>query len=188
MQKMTSGRPAAATLIAVMALTLGGCASVVHERNQPLKLETLTSDGQAVEGAECSLRNDRETVSARSGAEVMIRRSADDLYVVCKLDPYPEATARLVSRSNAQMMGNALFLFGAGAYVDHRTGAGYNYPGWIQPVFGQSLVFDRRDEEASTPVKPQAPFSPDETSESASGNGSESASGKGSASATETGK
>lgn len=152
----------AAALVAVAALS--GCASLVHDRKQSLELETLTADGQAVAGAECSLSNDRETFSARSGAQVSIRRSGADLLIVCKLEPYPEATARLVSRGNAQMAGNAFFLFGVGAVVDHRTGAGYSYPGWIQVVFGQSLVFDRRDETASGPVKPQAPATPEATS------------------------
>jgi len=43
---------------------------------------------------------------------------------------------------------------GIGAVIDHNTGQAYTYPGWLQLIFGRTLVFDRKDEKENTPVPP----------------------------------
>lgn len=53
------------------------------------------------------------------------------------------------------MAANAFFLFGLGSVLDHKLGRGYTYPGWVRLVFGQNLVFDRRDEKSGEPVPAQ---------------------------------
>lgn len=50
------------------------------------------------------------------------------------------------------MAGNIIFGGGIGAIIDHNKGTAYTYPTWVQLVFGQTLVFDRKDETDGVPV------------------------------------
>ena len=50
-----------------------------------------------------------------------------------------------------------IFGGGIGAIIDHNKGTAYTYPTWLQLVFGQTLVFDRRDEKEGAPVPGKAP-------------------------------
>ncbi|MBP6898855.1 MAG: hypothetical protein KBC73_02140 [Burkholderiaceae bacterium] len=135
-----------------VSLALGGCASIVNDTTQPMKLETQTADGQFVSGAECRLSNDYGTVSGKSGDTVQIRRSSKDLDISCKHPSNPEAQARAISRANAGLAGNIIFGGGIGAIIDHNKGTAYTYPTWVQLVFGKTLVFDRSAEKEGQPV------------------------------------
>ena len=140
---------------ALLAMVLTGCASIVNDAHQEVRLQTKSSDGQIVRDAQCTLRNSREALQSASDKVVAVRRSGDDLLIHCTHPSYPDAKARAISRANKEMAGNAFFLFGLGATLDHKLGKGYTYPTWIQLVFGQNLVFDRRDEKDGEPVPPQ---------------------------------
>lgn len=140
------------TFLALAAALSGGCASVVNDARQDIRVQARLPDGQLIQDAQCTLRNERETLQTASDSTAQVRRSADDLHIQCQHPEHPEARARAISRSNKQMVGNAMFLFGVGAILDHKLGTGYTYPGWVQPVFGQELVFDRRDEKNGEPV------------------------------------
>ncbi len=72
-------------------------------------------------------------------------------------DDLAEGTA--VSRPGAGMFGNILFGGGIGAIIDHNTGKAYNYPEWMQLVFGRVLIFDRNKHEDGVPMKGQDPLS-----------------------------
>jgi len=135
---------------AVLALT--GCASIVNDTTHPMKIETRTIQGESVAGAECKISNDYGEVSAKSGATAQVRRSSKDLDITCTSPSQPEAKGRAISRANAGMAGNILFGGGIGAIIDHNKGTAYTYPTWVQMVFGQTLVFDRRDEKEGTPM------------------------------------
>lgn len=139
-------------LAAVASLTLGGCASVMNDPTQSLRIETKTADGRMVPGAECRLSTDAGTVTARSGETVPIRRSGADIDVVCRHGSNPEAGGRIVSRANAGFAGNIILGGGIGMIVDHKKGTAYTYPSWIQLVFGRTLVFDRSAERDGMPV------------------------------------
>ena len=148
--------------VAVMALASVGCASIVNDTTQPMKIETLTDAGQAVAGAECKLANDYGTVSVRSGETSQVRRSGQDLDIQCKHPGNPDATARAISRANAGLAGNIIFGGGIGAIIDHSKGTAYTYPTWVQLVFGKALVFDRSSEkEDGKPVPATAPEATD---------------------------
>ena len=55
-------------LIALAACaSLFGCASVVNDSTHPMKVETLTSDGKTIAGAECKLGNDYGSITVKSG-------------------------------------------------------------------------------------------------------------------------
>ncbi|HEX7633843.1 MAG TPA: hypothetical protein VF427_01025, partial [Noviherbaspirillum sp.] len=145
--------------IAAAAVLSTGCASIVNDSNQPIKLETKTTDGQAVSGASCTLSNDYGTVNAKSGDTVSIHRSSKDLDITCTHPDNPNATARAISRANAGLAGNILLGGGIGAIIDHNKGTAYTYPTWIQLVFGKTMVFDRSSEKEGLPVVGTEPLS-----------------------------
>lgn len=133
-------------------LLASGCASIVNETTHPIRVETRTQAGQAVTGAECTLSNDRGSMTMRSGETAQVRRSGADLDIVCTHPANPNAQARAISRANAGLAGNIIFGGGIGAIIDHNKGTAYTYPTWVQLIFGQVLVFDRRDEQEGRPV------------------------------------
>ena len=137
---------------AAVLLAATGCASIVNDADQPMKLETKTAAGETVTGAECRLQNNEGTISARSGETARVRRSSEDLEISCTHPGNPEAIGRAISRVNAGMAGNILFGGLIGATIDHSKGTAYTYPTWIQLVFGKTLVFDRSAEKEGFPV------------------------------------
>lgn len=139
------------------ALALTGCASVVNDTSHPIKVETLTPQGQTVAGAECKLSNDYGSSTMKSGDTAPVRRSSKDLDIVCKHPENPDATARGISRANGGMFGNIILGGGVGAIIDHNKGTAYTYPTWVQLVFGKALVFDRSNEKDGSPTTPTEP-------------------------------
>lgn len=139
-----------AALVAAVVMT--GCASIVNDTTQPMKLETKTADGTPVAGAECKLGNDYGVITAKSGDTVQVRRSSKDMDITCKHPSNPDAAARAISRANGGMAGNIIFGGGIGAIIDHNKGTAYTYPTWVQLVFGKTLVFDRSAEKEGQPV------------------------------------
>jgi hypothetical protein len=140
----------ACALAAAMLAT--GCATIVNERTQPIKVETLAEDGKPVTGADCTLHNNFATVTMKSGSTAKVHRSSLDLDITCKDAARPEAVARAVSRANAGMAGNIILGGVIGAVIDHRKGTAYTYPTWMQLQFGKTLVFDRSAESDGMPV------------------------------------
>lgn len=134
------------------ALACTGCASVLNDVTHPMKVETKTSAGEMVAGAECKLTNDYGIVTVKSGDTAQVRRSSKDMDIVCKDPKNPEANARAISRANGGMWGNIILGGGIGAIVDHNKGTAYTYPTWVQLVFGKTLVFDRTAEKEGQPV------------------------------------
>jgi len=143
--------------IVLAALAATGCASIVNDTTHPMKIETKTSAGTQVSGAECKVTNDYGTTSLKSGDTAQVRRSSKDLDIVCRHPQNPDATARAISRANGGMFGNIVLGGGIGAIIDHNKGTAYTYPTWVQLVFGDTLVFDRRDEKEGQPTPGRAP-------------------------------
>ena len=143
------------TLCAPLVFT--GCATVMNDSMHPIKVETKTSEGKIVAGAECKLTNDYGTVSMKSGDTVQVRRSGKDLDIVCVQPDNPSAQARAISRANGGMWGNIILGGGIGAIVDHNKGTAYTYPTWVQLIFGKTLVFDRSVEKDGMPVQGTEP-------------------------------
>jgi hypothetical protein len=139
-------------LLPLALLTLVGCASVVNDSTQVIKLETKTATGNVINGAECKMSNDFGVTTAKSGETVQVHRSSKDLDIVCTHPDNPDAVARAISRANAGMWGNIIIGGGVGAIIDHTKGTAYTYPTWVQLIFGKTLVFDRASESDSQPV------------------------------------
>ncbi len=139
-------------LIALACVAATGCASVVNQSTQSIKVETRTAAGATVTGAACKLANDRESLSVRSGGTVEVARSGSDMQITCTHPDQPDASARAISRANAGMYGNIIIGGAIGAIIDHNKGTAYTYPTWVQLVFGKAMLFDRNGEKDGEPV------------------------------------
>ena len=53
-----------------------GCASITNDSTHPIKVETKTSVGEVVVGADCKLTNDYGSTSMKSGDTAQVRRSS----------------------------------------------------------------------------------------------------------------
>ncbi|MEK0417054.1 MAG: hypothetical protein RI949_1060 [Pseudomonadota bacterium] len=155
--KHSLSRPIVAAAPCVVAL-LSGCASVMNETTQPMKIETRNADGSYVVGVECRISNDFGVLTSHSGDTAMVRRSSMDLDIVCKHpnSSADNATARAISRANAGLAANFLNA-GVGIIVDHKKGTAYTYPTWVRLTFGKTLVFDRAQEKEGRPVEGTEP-------------------------------
>ncbi|NJC38715.1 putative hemolysin [Xanthomonas arboricola] len=139
---------------AAMAMAaLSGCATVMNDATQPIRVDTKTADGHLIAGADCALSNDKGRFTLKSGQTVQVRRSSRDLEVSCVLPGQRNAAGRSISRANIGIWGNILIGGAIGAIVDHSKGTGYTYPSWIQLVFGQTLSFDRHREDRGQPLQ-----------------------------------
>lgn len=138
------------TALAVV-LFCSGCASVINDTTLPIQVETKTSGGNTVDGADCKLTNDYGVVTLKSGDTAQVRRSSKDLQIVCKDAANPDAKATAISRASGAMWGNIVLGGGVGAIIDHNKGTAYSYPAWVQLVFGKTMVFDRSDDKEGVP-------------------------------------
>ncbi|MEY2952639.1 MAG: hypothetical protein RLZZ401_726 [Pseudomonadota bacterium] len=136
------------SLIVLMALATAGCASIAYDTTQAVRIETVTADGQAYQGAECTFANDKLSGSGRSGRVAQINRSAQDLEVRCVVPDMPVARGRLMSRVNPGMFGNVMTGTMVGVAVDHLKDTGYSYPARVRLVFGQDRRYDQLDDVA----------------------------------------
>lgn len=144
-------------LVLAATVSLFGCASVVNDSTHPMKVETLTAEGQVISGAECKLGNDYGAITLKSGDTAQVRRSSKDMDITCTAKDQQEAKGRAISRVNGGMFGNIIFGGGIGAIIDHNKGTAYTYPTWIQMIFGQTRVFDRSDEKDGMPLTGRLP-------------------------------
>lgn len=128
-----------------------GCASITMSEFHGMRVDTQATDGTAVMGADCKLANDFAGVEVKSGASANVRRSNKDMDIVCSSANRPDARGVAISRANAGLAGNILFGGGIGAIIDHNTGKAYTYPNWVQLIFGETRIFDRRLDKEGEP-------------------------------------
>lgn len=140
-----------AAFVAILS-ALTGCASFTVGEKQTVKIETLTPAGDPIPGAQCRLNNDKATANTSSGRNVVVRRSSDNLMVLCTMAGQPAASGQAVSRANIGVWGNAVFGGLIGTAIDLGSGSGYTYPTWIRLVFGEDRLFDRRADREDGPV------------------------------------
>lgn len=149
-------------LVAVLLVgSASGCASVLKDKTQPVKVEAINAAGESVAGAKCVLRNDRGEFNVETPNTVFVRKSAGELMVTCVEPEHGHADGKLLSRVGGAVFGNILLGGGIGAIVDTASGVAFNYPEWVQLVFGQSLTFDRNDFKEAQPTVAKAPETSD---------------------------
>lgn len=138
---------------AVIALAmLSGCASITGSEGQALSVSATAPDGTPVDKAECTLDNDKGHWTTTTPNFVNVRRSAEDLTVVCKKEGMIDGILKAVSRAAGGMFGNIIFGGGIGALIDHNKGTGYNYPDQLPVKMGTSVVIDRREQDQAQQV------------------------------------
>jgi len=135
--------------IAALALVLtSGCATVMTGESQTLTITAQGENGEPIQQAQCSLRNDKGSWTAQAPGTVQVRRSADDLTVQCTKEGQPDGLARGISRVGGAIFGNILIGGGIGAVIDHAKGTAYHYPDEVPVQMGRSIVVDRRKDES----------------------------------------
>jgi hypothetical protein len=111
-------------------------------------------------GASCELSNSKGKFFVNTPGTVPIRRSNDDMNVVCRKDGIEPGIAVVVSETKGMMFGNILLGGGIGALVDHNTGAAYEYPSLIQVMMGTTTKIEapkpKEGDSAATLQAPQA--------------------------------
>ncbi|WP_424192151.1 hypothetical protein ACMYR3_11840 [Ampullimonas aquatilis] len=137
-------------LVSALAI-LPGCASITGDSSQTIRVETYSSAGEEVKGAECRLQNERGEFKVTTPGSVTVRKSAGNINVDCVKPEQPDGKGVAVSRANGGMWGNVLIGGGIGAIIDHNKGTAYNYPEWLKIVMGKMLTFDRRDDKTGEP-------------------------------------
>jgi len=145
-----------ALLVMASSLTFTGCASITKDSNQPIRVETYNKQDQMVEDVKCTAKNERGEWSTKTPGSLVVHRSGQNLEVKCQKDNAESGFAVLVSRANGGMWGNILFGGGIGAIVDHNKGTAYSYPDWVKVILGDSLVFDRKNNEENKIMTGQA--------------------------------
>lgn len=127
-------------------ISCSGCATITSNEMQTVALNTKTADGQPVEKAKCTLKNDKGTWQADSPGVVAVHRSAEDLMVECKKEGIADGILRAISRAAGGMFGNIIFGGGIGAIIDHNKGTGYDYPNDLPVKMGESTTVDKQQE------------------------------------------
>jgi membrane-associated protease RseP (regulator of RpoE activity) len=113
--------------VAVAAVALSGCASIVSGQNQVVSVDT-----PGCPGARCELVNDKgRFYVASTPGTVTLTRSYNNLQVTCTRGATTSAPVSVASATKAMAFGNLLVGGIIGAGVDVGTGAAYDYPQMI---------------------------------------------------------
>jgi hypothetical protein len=107
-------------------LILTGCASITSGKVQPLSVVT-TCDGEPLNGASCTLINDKGSWFVKTPGSVSINKAYGDLTAECKLGE-SKGSATFSSKSEGAVWGNIIAGGIIGYAVDAGTGAGFSYP------------------------------------------------------------
>lgn len=143
-------------LILIPIVLLQACASITAEKTQLVRVDALDEQGAVVADAKCELTNDKGVYEIDSGKHAMVNKSGEDLNISCRsAQRSDEASGVAISRAGAGMFGNILFGGGIGAIIDHNRGTAYNYPEWVQVVFGRIFTFDRSHHKDGQPMQGQ---------------------------------
>jgi len=133
---------------------LSACASITGTTGQSISVQTRAKNGKEVKEAACDLTNSKGTWYVTTPGSIQIRRSNDDMQVICRKDGLDTGRASVVSDTKGSMFGNILFGGGIGAIVDHSNGSAYEYPTLIQIVMGADTKIGKEKDEAPTNNNP----------------------------------
>lgn len=113
---------------AALATLITGCASVANSPNQTVSILARNQNGEDVSDAKCELSNDKGQWYLTTPGSTTVRRSNEDLKILCDKNGHETGRKNLVSEVNGSMYGNILLGGAVGALIDHNNGAAYDYP------------------------------------------------------------
>lgn len=137
-----------AALLTIVVLS-SGCSTITQSETQRLSV-TATHEGVPVKDADCSLTNDKGTWQAKAPGQIDVRKSGENLNVVCKKEGFVDGLLTAISRAAGSMFGNIIFGGGIGALIDHSKGTGYDYPSTLPVEMGKSVIVDKKQENPQT--------------------------------------
>jgi hypothetical protein len=149
--KMSASFMAACTACIPILLLTTGCASVTGGPSQSVAVHTRDQAGQEVLGASCELSNSKGRWTVTTPASATINRSNDDMHVICSKAGLQPARAEVVSVTKDAMFGNILIGGGVGAFIDHSSGAAYEYPSYIPLVMGRFIRIEGPEDPVAQP-------------------------------------
>lgn len=132
------------TIFVTTIILVSGCASITGTTGQNVSVETRSREGKAVVGANCELTNSKGKWFVTTPGSVGIRRSNDDMSVICNKDGFEPGNASVVSDTKGSMFGNIIFGGGIGAIIDHNSGSAYEYPTLIQIILGSTIKVENK--------------------------------------------
>jgi hypothetical protein len=113
--------------VAACALLLSSCATIVGGKYQNVSVDTKASDQSHIT-AQCTLSNDRGTVSVTTPGTARVRRSDGALDVSCQKDGTQIGQQTYHASTRGMVWGNLLFGGLIGIVVDFTNGAAHHYP------------------------------------------------------------
>jgi hypothetical protein len=141
--------------LTALALVSTGCASIVGGTNQPVSVETRSSNGAALTGANCKLSNNKGTWFVTTPGSTTVNRSYEPLNVRCEKDGTEPGQAVVNSSTKGMAFGNILFGGPIGAGVDMASGAAYDYPSLITVMMGSNITIEAPKPDAAKADTPQ---------------------------------
>lgn len=143
------------SLVSIMVvLTMTACASITGSKNQPLSVQAVYT-GKSIEGADCSLTNDKGTWFAKTPGSVVVQKSGQDLVVKCDKEGIPSGSTTVASSANGGAWGNILFGGIIGYAIDAGTGAAFDYPTSLAVQMGQVIKLEPPKQPGETASTPQ---------------------------------
>ncbi len=115
-------------------VALSGCASITGSKTQPISV-TAICEAEQIQGASCTVTNDKGVSYTSTPGTVMVTKSNADLSVTCTKEKVSSNPAVVKSASNVNIWGNILLGGPIGAAIDAGTGAGFDYPPTVSVVF-----------------------------------------------------
>lgn len=105
-------------------LNFGGCASMTSSGMQNINVSAVSHKLSV--SAACILSNDKGIWVITAPAVATVHKSAADMKVICQNDE-TSGVVEMVSHANGKMYANVASGGYIGMYVDHHTGAGFDY-------------------------------------------------------------
>jgi hypothetical protein len=134
------------TLVATLAITLGGCGHMSGPANQSVSINTFAGYDQVVQGAVCELHNDAGKWTLTSPGTVQVTKSSKALKVSCQKEGHEQGLVEATARPGGPQDQNAkyaMFIPVVGfemSAIDYRSGIVFNYPAEVPVYMGQSVL------------------------------------------------
>jgi hypothetical protein len=128
-----------------LASWLAGCSTLTGDFHQKLSIDAQDAQNRPVDGMQCRIGSGSSAVQVVTPAtDVRVRRAMQPLSIECRRDGL---VATAIVKSRRERMEEALLPFGsAGVFIDHLSGALYEYPTALHLRVGQHVVLEQGGE------------------------------------------